>query len=66
MAEALPEPMSYDGTQATYAAIRRRQAEEVAKIVPTAKPFPKRPSGMYGWKIRPEPGTVDDDELTEL
>jgi hypothetical protein len=58
--------LAYDGTQETYHAIRCRQAEEVARIVSTATPWPKRASGMYGWRIRPEPGTVDDHELTEL
>jgi hypothetical protein len=58
--------LSYNGSQERYHAIRRRQAEEVAKIVPTAKPWPKAHSGLYGWKIRPDPGTLDDSELTDV
>lgn len=57
MAEALSEPvgLAYDGTQETYHAIRRRQAEEVARIVSTATPWPKRQPN--GWKVKPPPGT---------
>lgn len=52
-----PLTLQYDGTQATYHAIRRRQALEAAHIVDTAAPWPKAPTGAYAWKLRPEPGT---------
>lgn len=52
--------LQYDGTQETYHAIRRRQAEEVAKIVSTAVPWPKRT--LNGYRIKPPPGTVEEGE----
>lgn len=50
--------------QDAYHAYRRQWAEEVAQILPTAKPWPKyRPNT---WKIRPAPGTIDDSETGQL
>lgn len=48
--------------QAAYNAYRRRWAEEVAQVIPTATPWPKRPTGLYAWRIRPEPGTHEDGD----
>jgi hypothetical protein len=54
--------LQYDGTQERYHAIRRRQAEEAAKILASASPWPKKASGSYAWKIRPEPGTDEETD----
>lgn len=48
--------------QQAYHESRRAWAAEVAKVIPTARPFPERKTGFYGWRLRPEPGTLDDDE----
>lgn len=54
------DPLTYDGTQPTFEAIRRRRAEEVALIVPTAVPFPKRRPSAF--RIKPDPNTDDESD----
>lgn len=46
--------------QSTYADYRRRWADEVAQVVPTAVPFPKRRSSV--WRIKPEPGADEEGD----
>jgi hypothetical protein len=46
--------------QSTYADYRRQWAEEVAQIVPTAVPFPRRRPNAF--RIKPDPNTDDESD----
>jgi hypothetical protein len=46
--------------QSAYADYRRLWAEEVAQIVPTAVPFPKRRAG--GYRLKAPPNTDDESD----
>lgn len=41
---------------------RRSYVAEAAKILPRMEPWPKRPTGSYAWRIRPDPGTDEDGD----